>query len=92
MAAKKAIGILRDFFKEQGKDDHRRDTVDDEAAIEMIAGAPNPAIDEAKRAGVAITVAQGDTIYRIGADGSREEIGKVAAADVVLTQRRFSLQ
>ena len=92
MAAKKAIGILRSFFKEQEKDDRRRVAIDDEAAIEMIADAPNPAIAEAKSRGVAITVAQGDTIYKIGADGSRETIGKVAAGDVILTRRRFSLQ
>ena len=91
MAAKKAIEILRDFFKEQEKEERQRVAIDDEAAIELVAGAANPAIDEAKRAGVAITVAQGDTIYRIGADGSREEIGKVAAGDIVLTRRRFSL-
>ncbi len=90
MAAKKAIGILREFFKEQEKDDGRRATIDDEAAVEIVAGAINPAIDEARRQGVTITVAQGDTIYRIGADGVREVIGKVTA-DVILTQRRFSL-
>lgn len=88
---KKATEILRNFFKEPENDDHRHVAIDDESAIELIAGATNPAIAEAKRRGVAITVAQGDTIYKIGADGSREEIGKVAASDVILTQRRFSL-
>ncbi len=92
MAAKKAIGILRSFFKEQEKDDRARVAAEDETAIEKVVSASNAAIEEAKRYNVAITVAQGDTIYKIGADGTREMIGKVAAKDVRLTKRRFSLQ
>jgi LysM repeat protein len=91
MAAKKAIGILRDFFEEQKKDGKRRGFIDDEAAIEMIANAPNPAIAEAKRRKVTITVAQGDTIYKISPDGTKRAVGQVAA-EVRLTKRRFSWQ
>lgn len=92
MAAKKAIGILRSFFKEQEKDNRARVATDDETAIEEVVGTPNPAIAEAKRRKVVITVAQGDTIYKIGADDTREMVGKVAAEDVRLSKRRFSLQ
>jgi hypothetical protein len=92
MAAKKAIRILRDFFREQGKDDRvRAVAVDDEAAIELIANTRNPAIAEAKRRQVTITVAQGDTIYKISPDGTKEAVGHVAS-EVRLTKRRFSLQ
>jgi len=91
MAAKKAIGILRDFFREQGKDDRRRIAVDDETAIEEVVNTPNPAIAEAKNRNVAITVAQGDTIYRIGADGTREAVGTVAP-EVRLPKQRYSLR
>ena len=92
MAAKKAIGILRSFFKEQEKDDRARVAAEDETAIEKVASAPNPAIAEAKRRKVVITVAQGDTIYKIDADDTMEMVGKIAAEDVRLTKRRFSLQ
>lgn len=91
MAAKKAIGILRDFFREQGKDDLRRVAVDDETAIEEVIKTPNPAIAEAKTHNVTITVAQGDTIYRLGADGTRKAVGKVAP-EVCLPKQRYSLR
>jgi hypothetical protein len=92
MAAKKAIGILRSFFKEQEKDERQRIATDDELAIEEIVNTPNPAIAEAKRRGLVITVAQGNSIYKIGADDTKEMIGTVAAGDVRLTKRRFSVQ
>ncbi len=90
MAVKKAIGILRSFFKEQEKEERQHVATNDEAAIEEIIHMPNPAVAEAKRRGLVITVAQGDTIYKIGADNTREKIGKVSAGDVRLTKRRFS--
>ncbi len=88
MAAKKAIRILRDFFREQ---EDGECVPNDEFVIEQIIKEPNPGVEEARRHGLSITVTEGDTIYKIGADNSKQKIGKVSK-DIRLTERRFSVR
>ena len=90
MAAKKTIKILRDFFREQEKDNAQCAIPDEELNIKEIMKKPNPGVVEAKRRGLSITVAEGDIIYKVNADNTKEKIGTVSSKDVRLTERRYS--
>jgi len=49
-------------------------------------------VAKAKEHGVSITIAEGNTIYKVSADDTREEVGTVSSKDVRLDERRFSVQ
>lgn len=93
--AKKKILIkeLRSFFKSQEEQFDLAATPDDDLSIiKQILIEPNPGVVRAKKEGFSITVAKGDTIYKIDADNTQTEIGKVSRKDVTITEQNFYFQ
>ena len=89
MAKQKLITKLSSFFEQQTKDDAQ---IEDESTFAaLINRTPNPGIALAKENGVAITVVQDGIIYKIQADNTRIEIGKVAP-EVKVRKRCYTVQ
>ena len=89
MAKQKLITKLSSFFEQQTKDDAQ---IEDESTFAaLINRTPNPGIALAKENGVASTVVQDGIIYKIQADNTRIEIGKVAP-EVKVRKRCYTVQ
>ena len=89
MAKQKLITKLSSFFEQQTKDDAQ---IEDESTFAaLINRTPNPGIALAKENGVAITVVQDGIIYKIHADNTGIEIGKVAP-EVKVRKRSYTIQ
>ena len=89
MAKQKLITKLSSFFEQQTKDDAQ---IEDESTFAaLINRTLNPGIALAKENGVAITVVQDGIIYKIQADNTRIEIGKVAP-EVKVRKRCYTVQ